>query len=112
MAGFSTAGKSAMLGALPSAPFVSLHSSDPGDTGAAELSAVTRQTGALAAFSAGARALTVASAHSVGAGQTVAYVGLWSALTGGTFYGSFAVTSETYGGAGSYQVDASSLALT
>jgi hypothetical protein len=112
MAGFSSAGKSAMLGALTGTPYVSLHSADPGDTGANELAGVTRQAGALAAYSGGSRALTVATAHSVAGGQTVAYVGLWSASSGGTFYGSFAVTNETFGGAGSYQVDPSTLSLT
>jgi hypothetical protein len=116
MAGFSTIGKNTMLNALPAAPYVSLHSSDPGDTGAAEIAggapAYARQTGALATSTTSARSLTVASTHNVPASTTVAYVGLWSAASGGTFYGSFSVTSETYGGQGTYQVDSSNLSLT
>lgn len=104
-----------MLGGLPSSPYVSLHSADPGDTGASEISggspAYARIQGALAAASSSSRALTVGSAHNVPASTTVAYVGLWSAATAGTFYGSFAVTSETFTGQGTYQVDASSVAL-
>ena len=100
-----------MLAALTSAPYVSLHSADPGGSGTNELSGVARQLGALAAASGSSRALTVATTHSIGAGQTVAYVGLWDAATSGNFLGSFSVTSETYGGAGTYQVDPSSVSL-
>jgi hypothetical protein len=53
MSGFSNAGKDLMLAALPAAPKVSLHSADPGDAGANELTTAggiyARQTGALAA---------------------------------------------------------------
>jgi hypothetical protein len=55
--------------------------------------------------------LTVATAHGVPAGSTVAYVGVWSA-DGTTFLDSFQVTSESYNGQGTYQVDASTLGLT
>ena len=112
MAGFAPATKDSMLNTITSTPYVSLHSADPGPTGANEL-AVTRLVGALATSTGGAasRALTVSAAHAVGSGLTVAYVGLWSAVTGGTFLGSFSVTSETFGGAGSYQVDPSTLTL-
>lgn len=115
MAGFSTTGKNTMLGALPSAPYVSLHSADPGDTGANEISggspAYSREVGALAAASSSSRALTVATEHDVPPSTTVAYVGLWSAASAGTFYGAFAVTSETFTGQGTYQVDPSSVSL-
>lgn len=116
MAGFSTTGKNTMLGGLPNGPYVSLHTADPGDTGASEVSggspAYARKVGVLAAASSGSRALTVASQHDVPASTTVAYVGLWSAATAGTFYGSFAVTAETFSGQGNYQVDASTVSIT
>jgi hypothetical protein len=38
----------------------------------------------------------------VPAGRTVLYIGLWSAVTAGTFYGSALVTSETFGAQGTY----------
>lgn len=115
MAGFSTTAKDLMLAALPSAPQVSLHSSDPGDTGANELTGgdYARLTGSLAAAAGTGpvtRTLTVASAHDVPGGSTVAYVGVWSA-DGATFLDSFAVTTEVYAGDGTYQVDPSTLGL-
>lgn len=98
-----------MANALTSTPSVSLHSADPGTTGANELSggspAYARKTGALGAASSGVRTLTVSAVHDVPSGSTVAYVGLWD---GATFLGGFPVTSVgPYGAQGTYQVDSS-----
>jgi hypothetical protein len=46
----------------------------------------------------------VACAFDVPAGSTVAEVGYWSAVSGGTFYGSRAVTSESFTGQGTYTI--------
>jgi hypothetical protein len=115
MAGFSVNGKNLMVGALPAAPMVSLHSADPGNTGANELAGggYAKLVGALAAAGGAGpvlRHLTVAGQHTVPAGSTVAYVGVWSA-DGATFLDSFAVTAESYSGAGFYQVNDSTIGL-
>lgn len=98
-------------GATALLAYASLHSSNPGGTGTAELTggspAYARQavtwdpaTGAVAAIS-GTETFNVA------AGSTVAYVGLWSAVTGGTWRGSGALTaSESFAGQGTYVLTA------
>lgn len=85
------AGRNAGLDGLAAvAIFGSLHSGDPSTTGANELSggspAYTRESITYAAASAGTRASNVTLTFDVPA-STVAYVGLWSASTAGTFYG-------------------------
>lgn len=102
---YSTSGKNAMLTHLGSvAVFASLHSASPGDTGANEISggspayarkAITWNTAAAGSLDNNANPV-----FDVPSGATVAFVGLWSAATAGTFYGYFPVTSETYGGQG------------
>lgn len=62
---------------------MSLHSGFPGETGANELSGsgYARQTTAFAASSGGVRTLSTAETFTVGAGQTVRWIGLWSGTT-------------------------------
>lgn len=65
---------------------MSLHSGFPGETGANELSGsgYARQTTSFNASSGGVRTLATAETFTVGAGQTVRWIGLW---VGSTFRG-------------------------
>lgn len=114
--GLNDTAKNAMLDHLVSLiGYGSLHSADPGAGGANELAggtpAYARIAAAWAAASGGSVALSGSMQFDVEAGDTVAYVGLWSAITGGTFYGSDAVTNETFGGQGTYTVTSGSISV-
>jgi hypothetical protein len=102
------AAKNAMLdhfGTLAS--YVSLHTADPGSGGAAE---VTGGTPAYARKTVTWNAATGANLDNnanpvfdVPGSTTVTHCGLWSAATGGTFYGGFALSAnEIFGGQGTY----------
>ncbi len=113
----NNAAKAVMLDALAGvAVFASLHSADPGSTGASELTggspAYARKSVTYAASSAGAKAINNTPAFDVPAGSTVAFCGLWSAATGGTFYGGYDVTDETFTGQGTYTLAALTNTLT
>lgn len=109
---FTTSAKNTMLGSI--APtHVSLHSADPGQTGTSELTggAYARVAGTFNAAAAGARALNEDVTLNVPASTTVAFVGYWTAITGGTFLGSFDVVNEVYASAGTYVVTATGTSL-
>jgi hypothetical protein len=102
MVGLSPAGEGAILAPLTATAYVSLHTADPGTTGANEVSggAYARQ-GPIAFTNSGSEP-TVASnsailtfATATAAWGTIGFFGLWTALTGGTFQGSGALTSPT-----------------
>jgi hypothetical protein len=88
---------------------VSLHNGDPGDTGANEISGggyarqvITHVTPA----SAGSISHTSPDpVFSVPAAETILYVGFWSAVTVGTFYGYVPVNGGAVDGVGSGAVD-------
>lgn len=106
---YSTAGKNAMLTHLAGvAVYASLHTADPGDSGANEVSggspAYTREAITWNAASGGSLDNNANPSFDVPAGTTVTHLGLWSAATAGTFYGSVAVTSETFAAQGVYNV--------
>lgn len=63
--------------------YISLHSGDPGTTGANEIAAVTRVS--CAAPAANNNTDWAAVTLSVPAGATPSHFGVWSAATGGTF---------------------------
>ena len=101
MTGLSSAGEAAVLTPLTTTAYVSLHTGDPGDTGANEVTggAYARQ-GPITFASTGANP-TVASNSAIltfpqatAAWGTVGWFGLWTALTGGTFQGSGALTAS------------------
>jgi hypothetical protein len=110
----NTAKNSALthLGTLIS--HVSLHSADPGAGGASELGApVVRQSVTWNAAASANLDSSNTQVFSVGAGQVVAYVGLWSASTSGTFYGSRALAApETFSNAGTFTVNDLDINLT
>lgn len=110
------AAKNAMLDELATvAVFVSLHTADPGTTGTNEVTggspAYARKAITWNAASAGALDSSNAPVFDVPAGTTITHVGLWSASSGGTFYGSFDITDETFGAQGTYTLSDADVTL-
>lgn len=105
---YSTHAKNYMLDQLGTnkALYYSLHTADPGDTGATEVSggapAYARKAAAWNAAAAGAKDNSNAPVFDVPGGTTVSYVGLWDALTVGNFIGAANVTDEAFAGQGTY----------
>lgn len=110
MAGYSNAAKAAMLAELASlGGFASLHVSDPGDSGTGEVTggspAYARKAvtwGTAGTPTAGEVAATNQPIFDVPSGVTITYVGVWSASSGGTFYGGGEVPAEAFGSQGTY----------
>ena len=105
--GYSTNAKNSMLDHLGTeAVYASLHTDDPGDTGASEVTggspAYARKAITWNTADAGAMDDSNAPVFDVPSGTTVKYVGLWSAVTSGTWYGSDAVTNEVFAAQGTY----------
>lgn len=117
---YTTTAKNRMLEALraPTTGIAtaSLHSADPGATGASEISGGTPAYARKAvAFNAAAGAVigqtTSDPVFDVPAGATVAFVGYWSGEGTPVFLASDAVTSETFGAQGTYTLQDSQLDL-
>jgi hypothetical protein len=85
---------------------VSLHSAQPDDAGSNELTggspAYARQAITFGAPASGQMVSSNQPVFDVPAGATVAFVGLWSAVTGGIFRGSRQLTQEVFGSQGTY----------
>ena len=117
MAGFTAAAKNLMLDQLGAAiGFVSLHTADPGTTGASEVAggtpAYARKAVTWAAAANSSKAASNQPTFDVPPSTTAAFLGYWSAATGGTFYGSADITDETYAGQGTYTATAITLTQT
>jgi hypothetical protein len=86
--------------------FASLHSSDPGTTGANEISggspAYARKAVTWGAASNGQ--VTVTATFDVASGVTVGGGGLWSAASGGNFLNGGTVSPQTFSQQGTYQL--------
>lgn len=118
---YSTAARNAMLDALGAvAGFVSLHTADPGTTGANEVSggSYARKAASYATASGSSKPSSNAQAFPVPPATTVSHFGLWSAASGGVFYGGGPLvndqgvpTPETFNGAGTYTMAAGQLTL-
>jgi len=113
---YSIAGKNLMLDALGAAAgFVSLHSADPGDGGANELAGgsppYARKATTWNPASAGSKDNSNVPVFDVPAAGVVLYVGHWSLVGGGVFYGAALVTQETYGAQGTYTLNDADLDL-
>lgn len=106
--GYTVAAENAAIGAVATAAtYISLHTADPGTTGANE---VTGGTYARVATTWG----TVSNGSYTGSqvtinvpsGTTIGFWGIWSVATGGTtsnfFYGGSLPASESFGSAGTY----------
>lgn len=114
---FNDTGKNLMLNALTAVvDFLSLHSADPGASGTNELSggspAYARKAVTWNTASTGSATGNSLPTFDVEGGDTVSYVGLWDAVTAGSFYGSANVTDEVFGGQGTYTVTAATLSIT
>ena len=113
---YSIVGKNAMLDALGGlAVFVSLHSADPGESGINEISggspAYIRKAITWNAAAAGSLDSSNQPVLDVPASTTVAFVGFWSAESGGIFYGAADVTDEVFGAQGTYTLTDADLDL-
>ena len=89
------------------ATHVSLHTADPGTTGTSEVTGGSPAYARKAAtWTAGTvdGVVTVTVTFDVPASTTVTHVGLWTALTGGSFLDKAAVTSQAFASQGTYQV--------
>ena len=94
--------------AVKEATHLSLHTGDPGVTGASEVAggSYTRQAITWAPAADGAKSITGAPVFQVPASTTVTHFGLWSAVSGGSWRGGDALPSpETFSGPGTYTAD-------
>ena len=83
--------------------YISLHTGDPGTTGANEVSGSGYARAAVTwnAAASGSRTNSNAIAITIPASTTVTYFGIWSASTAGTYYiGGLLTPSVTSGGSG------------
>lgn len=113
---YSAAAKNAMLDAFGAqASYLSLHTGNPGSTGASEVSggspAYARKSVTWSAASGGSKALSNAPLFDVPASTTITHVGVWSAVSGGTFLGYIDTTDETFAAQGTYQVTSGTVDL-
>lgn len=95
--------------------FGSLHTAIPGSTGSDE---ITGGTPAYARIpltwnpaATGAKTLLNTPTFNVPPLTTVAYVGLWSTLTAGVWYGYIDVTNEVFTGQGVYEITSGTIDL-
>lgn len=88
---FTSASKDAAVNALTAlGSYISLHSGDPGTTGASEVAGATRQQTTWGSSSSGTASGTQVTFSSVPAGSYTHY-GVWTADSGGTFRWGFAL---------------------
>ncbi len=88
--------------------FASAHTADPGDTGTSEVSggSYARKAISFAAASGGSKAISGTVVFDIPAGTTVTHVGLWTAVSGGSFVGDDDLASpEAFGADGTLTVD-------
>ena len=113
MGTFNTATRNAMLDGV-TIDKASLHTADPGETGANELAGGTyaRQSITVGAAAAGVRDATALPTFSVPAGATVQYVGYWTAGSPDIFVGSDQVTAEAFAADGQYALSSASFNAT
>ena len=106
---FTTAGKNEMLDASTIA-YAALFNGDPESGGTALAGA--RQAVTMAAASGGSITNATTVTFDVAAGETVNYVGYYTALTGGTLLAKDDLTAEgPYGANGQYELQSSTFAL-
>ncbi len=113
---------SAVNGLASSASYLSLHSGDPGTTGANEITggspAYARKAATWGTAASGSRTLSSAVQFDVAASTQVSHFGTWTALTGGNFLGGDALRDssnnavvETFGGQGTYTLTTATLTV-
>jgi len=94
------------LGINGGADWFSMHTADPGTTGANELATSPRKLGGYPAAAAG-EATNAGTVHDIPAGSTITHFGRWSSgpAVGGTFLmGGPLPAPEVFGVAGQYQL--------
>jgi hypothetical protein len=98
MTGLSSKGEIAVLAPLTTTAYVSLHTADPGDAGASEVSGNAYARMGPVVFANAGNNPTVASNSAIvtfpaatGLWGTVSYFGVWDAATAGNFRGSGAL---------------------
>ena len=95
--------------------YASLHTASPGSTGTNEVTggtpAYARKALTWDSADAGSMALTNTPTFDVPAATTVSHLGLWSAVTAGTYYGYIDVTDEVFAAQGTYQVTSGTVDL-
>lgn len=84
---------------------VSLHSADPGLTGANEITSIPRQPATWIPGASDGSIVSDTLTFAVPADTTISHLGFWTALTGGTFKDSLAV-GVVFVSAGSYVISA------
>lgn len=117
----SDAAKNAMLNALDEsqsagADFMSLHTGNPGENGASEVTggspAYARKGITWGAASGGSKALSAAVTFDIPAGTTVTHIGLWDASSGGNFLIGAALTdSRAFTNQGTLEVTAATMSI-
>lgn len=119
--GFTDAVKNAMLDLLDESDgtvditHISLHTGDPGTTGADEVTggSYARVAVTLGAASSGTKSNTNALAFNVPAGTTITHVGAWDASSSGTFRAGGALSaSQEFATGGTYTIAAGELDIT
>lgn len=107
---YTTAAQNAAInGVKNAANFISLHTGDPGITGASEVSGGTyaRVATTWPTSASNGSVTGTAATINVPASTTITHWGLWTAGTAGTFYyGGPLPASETFGAAGTYALTA------
>jgi hypothetical protein len=100
MVGLSSKGEAAVITPLVTTAYVSLHTADPGDTGANEVSGGGYARQGAVAFTNAGNNPTVASNSAIvtfptatSAWGTISFFGLWDAATAGNFRGAGSVAT-------------------
>lgn len=116
MAGFLTdASKNTAADAIAAIiSYVSAHTGVPGSGGANEVSggAYARQAISFNAASGGVITNTAQIDIPIPVSTTVAYIGVWTALSGGTFRGYADITDEVFSASGTCRIAAGALSIT
>jgi hypothetical protein len=112
---YSILGKNAMLNALGAlAVFASLHTADPGENGANEVTggspAYARKAITWGSAGSGSMDMNATAVFDIPAATTVSYVGFWNSA-GTVFYGSANVTDEVFAAQGTYTLTDADLDL-
>ena len=106
-------GLNAQVGGLTAvAVYASLHSAEPNASGSSEISggSYTRESITWAAASNGTAASGANIVFDVPSSTTITHIGYWSAVSGGTFYGSRVLdASQTFATAGTYTISTGNL---
>lgn len=97
--GLSTNGESAVLTALMTGRYISLHTGDPGNTGANEVAGSAYARQAQGSFSqtgnnprTASNDATIDFPIATGSWGTISYFGIWDAVSAGNFLGGYALS--------------------